>query len=78
MFRKAPPPERVAWQDFFHIFVAVLCLVSGGILLYRTLSVAVTPMGIVVGLAMVAFGVYRLRLAWQRYRIYCSRQRGER
>ncbi|MBI2909812.1 MAG: hypothetical protein HYX92_19405 [Chloroflexi bacterium] len=79
MFKKAPPPEAIVWQDYLRIFVSLATMISGAIVLYRAMSLPqVPPLAIVVGVAMVAFGAYRLRLAWKRYQTYVTRQRGER
>jgi hypothetical protein len=47
----------------------------GIIILARTLSIAVTVTGVLVGGAFVGFGVYRLWLAWNRYRLYRQNKR---
>jgi len=45
----------------------------GVIILVRTLAIAVTLPGVLIGGAFVAFGVYRLWTAWSRYRLYRQR-----
>ncbi len=78
MFRKAPLPEAIVWQDYLRIFLGLATLVSGAIMLYRTVSLPqIPPLAVVVGAVMVVFGAYRLRFAWQRYQVYARRRRGE-
>jgi len=76
--RNEPPPERFTWQDAFHIAVGVACLPLGAIILYRTLSVAVTIPAILVGGGFLTFGAYRLYTAWTRLRIYIGLRRARR
>jgi len=45
-------------------------------ILFRTLSIAVTVPGILVGGAFVGFGIHRLWLAWSRYRLYRGNKSG--
>jgi len=48
----------------------LLMIPLGIVILVRTVTVAVTVPGILVGCAFVAFGFYRLWLGWSRYRQY--------
>lgn len=45
-------------------------------ILFRTLSIAVTATGVLVGIAFVGFGIHRLWLAWSRYRLYRRNKSG--
>jgi hypothetical protein len=66
--RATPPPEFVSVTDIIHVVFAVLMVPLGLAILARTLQVTITPLGIGIGLAFSAFGIYRLRTAWFRYR----------
>ena len=68
--RPIPPPEQFTVADAVHIGLGVLMIPLGVIILVRTLSIAVTVPGILAGGAFVALGVYRVWLAWSRYRLY--------
>lgn len=68
--RSSPAPEQFTAADLLHIGLGVLMIPLGVIILVRTLSIAVTVTGILVGCAFVAFGVHRLWLAWSRYHLY--------
>ena len=68
--RPLPPPQAFTRADMLHILLAALMIPLGVVILVRTLSVAVTALGILVGVAFIAFGVYRLWLAWSRYLLY--------
>lgn len=63
-----PPPIAFTFGDKLRIALGVLILLLGIVILWRTLPLGVTPQGIVVGLAFVGFGVYRLWLAYTRLR----------
>ncbi|MGQ9684053.1 MAG: hypothetical protein ACUVX9_16090 [Anaerolineae bacterium] len=71
MRRRPPPgpPEIVTAGDALRILYGLLMIPLGGIILYRTLSIAVTPMGLMAGSAFIAFGLHRLWLGWSRYRL---------
>ncbi len=68
--RPAPPPERFTIADGCHIALGLLMVPLGVVILVRTLSIATTGAGVLVGGAFVAFGVHRLWTAWTRYRLY--------
>ena len=63
-----PPPTQFTFGDKMRIALGALILVLGIVILWRTLPLGVTPQGIVVGLAFVGFGVYRLWLGYTRLR----------
>lgn len=68
--RPLPPPERLTAADVLRTVMGFVMIPLGVAILVRTLSIAVTVPGILVGLAFVAFGVHRLWLAWHGYRFY--------
>ncbi len=41
----------------------------GMLILARTLSLAITVPGVLIGSAFIGLGIYRLWLAWGRYRL---------
>ena len=65
-----PPPERFTVADGLRIGMGALMIPLGVMILVRTLSIAVTVPGLLVGAAFVAFGVHRLWLGWHGYRLY--------
>ena len=71
--RPLPPPEQFTLADACRIGLGLLMIPLGIIILVRTLAIAVTVTGVLVGGAFVAFGVYRLWLAWNRYHLYRQR-----
>ncbi len=73
--RPYPPPQRFTALDACHIVLGLLMVPLGIIILARTVAIAVSPMGLLVGVAFVAFGIHRGWLAWSRYRLY-RRNRG--
>jgi hypothetical protein len=77
-FRRGPlpPPERLTAADVLHIVMALMMIPLGATILVRTAAVAITLQGVVVGGAFVAFGVYRLWLAWSRLRMLRHNGRG--
>jgi hypothetical protein len=72
----SPPPEFLSVTDVAHVALALLMVPLGAAITVRTLQVAFTPLGVGVGLAFSAFGVYRLRTAWVRYR-WLRQRRGQ-
>lgn len=73
--RPLPPPEQFTAADLLRIGLGVLMILLGVAILVRTLSIAITVPGVLVGGAFVAFGVHRLGLAWSRYQLYRQNKR---
>ncbi|MDE3090003.1 MAG: hypothetical protein KGJ80_11535 [Chloroflexota bacterium] len=61
-----PPPTAFTFSDKMRIALGALILLLGIVILWRTLPLGVTPQGIVVGMAFIGFGVYRLWLGYSR------------
>jgi len=61
------PPEKLTAGDVVHIVFGVLMIPLGLIILFRTLTTIRTLTGLLVGIAFVSFGVYRLYMAYIRY-----------
>jgi hypothetical protein len=61
-----PPPTQFTFGDKMRIALGALILLLGIVILWRTLPLGVTLQGIVVGLAFIGFGVYRLWLGYTR------------
>jgi hypothetical protein len=61
-----PPPIAFTFGDKMRIAMGALILLFGIVILWRTLPLGVTPQGIVVGIAFIGFGVYRLWLGFTR------------
>ena len=68
--RLLPPPERLTAVDVLRTVLGLLMIPLGAVILVRTLSIAVTLPGILVGVAFVGFGLHRLWVAWEGYRLY--------
>ncbi len=68
--RPMPPPERFTLSDKLHIALGLLMIPLGITILVRTLAIAVTVPGLLVGAAFVGLGVHRVWLGWTRYRLY--------
>ena len=71
------PPEQLTAADLFRIGLGLLMIPLGVIILVRTLTIAVTVTGVLVGGAFIAFGAHRLWMAWSRYRLYRQNKRGK-
>ncbi len=74
--RPLPPPEQFTGADLLRIGLGVAMIPLGVVILARTLSIALTAPGILVGGAFVGFGIHRLWLAWSRYRLYRGNKSG--
>ncbi len=69
--RSSPPPQKVTWMDWYRIGLGLLMIPLGVTILARSFSAGVvTPPAILMGLAFIAFGVYRLYVGIVRYRMY--------
>ncbi len=69
--RLVPPPERATWADLYRIGLGVLMLALGIAILVRTLSAGIfTPASVLIALAFIGFGLYRLYVGIVRYRLY--------
>jgi len=71
------PPEQFTAADMIRIGLGLLMIPLGVIILVRTLTIAVTVTGVLVGGAFIAFGAHRLWMAWGRYRLYRQNKRGK-
>ena len=65
-FRKLPPPTKFTMTDKYKLVLGVLALVLGVVILWRTITIAVTPPALMIGIAFIGFGVYRLWLGYTR------------
>ena len=65
-FRKLPPPTKFTMTDKYKLVLGVLALVLGVVILWRTIAIAVTPPALMIGIAFIGFGVYRLWLGYTR------------
>ena len=72
--RPVPPPEKLTAADIIHIVFAFLMIPLGLIILYRTVTTIKTVTGWLVGAAFLVFGVYRLYLAYTRYKMLPKRR----
>jgi len=65
-FRKLPPPTKFTITDKYRLVLGVIALVLGIVILWRTIAIAVSLPGLMVGIAFIGFGVYRLWLGYTR------------
>jgi hypothetical protein len=69
--RLVPPPEKATWADAYRFGLGVLMFALGITILVRAFVANVVTMpAILMGLAFIAFGVYRLYVGVVRYRMY--------
>jgi uncharacterized membrane protein HdeD (DUF308 family) len=66
IFRKLPPPTKFTITDKYRLVLGVIALVLGIVILWRTIAIAVSLPGLMVGIAFIGFGVYRLWLGYTR------------
>jgi hypothetical protein len=67
---KLPPPTQFTLADKYRIALGAAALVLGIVILWRTVSVAISPPAILVGFAFIGFGVYRLWLGYTRLKLW--------
>ncbi len=68
--RPVPIPEKITTADVLRIILGLMMIPLGIVIVVRTLSIAVTVTGIMVGAAFIAFGVHRTWVGVARYRLY--------
>lgn len=56
------------WVDRYRLGTSVLMALLGAVVLYRVLSAAPSLPGVLLGGALLAFGLYRLSFYWKRWR----------
>jgi hypothetical protein len=64
--RNLPPPTEFTLSDKYRIVLGIAAILLGAVILWRTLSIAISPPAIFVGLAFICFGGYRLWLGFTR------------
>jgi hypothetical protein len=65
------PPEKATFADFYRIGLGLLMIPLGITVLVRTISAGIiTPASILMSVAFIGFGVYRLYVGIVRYRMY--------
>lgn len=66
-----PLPQKATWMDAYRIGLGLLMIPLGVTILARSFSAGIiTPPAILMGLAFIAFGAYRLYVGIVRYRMY--------
>ena len=66
MFRKLPPPTKFTIIDKYKLFLGVVAVILGVVILWRAIVVAISPPAVMVSVAFIGFGVYRLWLGYTR------------
>lgn len=59
-------PIRFTLGDKVRLILGAMILLLGILILWRTLPFGITPQAIIIGLAFIGFGVYRLWLGYSR------------
>ena len=69
--RLVPPPQKATWMDFYRIGLGLLMIPLGITILVRSISAGIVTLpAVLMGLAFIAFGAYRLYVGIVRYRMY--------
>jgi uncharacterized membrane protein HdeD (DUF308 family) len=66
ILRKLPPPTKFTIIDKYKLVLGVMAIALGVVILWRTIPVAVSPPALMIGIAFIGFGVYRLWLGYTR------------
>ncbi len=70
-----PPPEKATWLDAVRFVYGGLFILLGIAILVRAISEGIiTPPAILMGMILIAFGVYRLYVGIVRYRMFRAAQ----
>ncbi len=71
--RQVPPPQKATRADAYRFALGVLMIPLGVTILARSWSAGiVTPPAILMGLAFIAFGLFRVYTGLVRYRMFRS------
>ena len=65
-FRKLPPPTKFTIIDKYKLLLGVIAVILGVVILWRAIVVAISPPAVMVSVAFIGFGVYRLWLGYTR------------
>ena len=65
-FRKLPPPTKFTIIDKYKLVLGVIAIALGVVILWRTIPVAISPPALMIGIAFIGFGIYRLWLGYTR------------
>jgi hypothetical protein len=69
--RLVGPPERATKADAYRVFLGALMVPLGVVILARSLALGVlSPASVIMSVAFVGFGVYRVYVGIVRYRMY--------
>jgi len=69
-----PPPTQFTFGDKLRIALGGVILLLGVVVLWRTMPLGITPQAMVVGVAFIGFGVYRLWLGYTRLKEWQARK----
>ena len=66
ILRKLPPPTKFTIIDKYKLALGVIAIALGAVILWRTIPAAISPPALMIGIAFIGFGVYRLWLGYTR------------
>ena len=71
---RLPPPTAFTLADKYRLALGALALVLGIVILWRTVQIAISPPAVLIGLAFIGFGAYRLWLGFTRLKQWSRRK----
>ena len=66
ILRKLPPPTKFTITDKYKLLLGLIALILGVVILWQTVAIAISPPALMMGIAFIGFGVYRLWLGYTR------------
>jgi uncharacterized membrane protein HdeD (DUF308 family) len=66
ILRKLPPPTKFTITDKYKLLLGLIALILGVVILWQTVTIAISPPALMIGIAFIGFGVYRLWLGYTR------------
>ena len=66
ILRKLPPPTKFTITDKYKLLLGLIALILGVVILWQTVAIAISPPALMIGIAFIGFGVYRLWLGYTR------------
>lgn len=61
-----PPPTQFTLSDKYRFVLGAAAILLGIVILWRTISIAISPPALLIGVAFICFGAYRLWLGFTR------------
>ncbi len=66
--RPAEVPDQPGWRDYFQMVTTALMVILGSYILLQTLFARWTFPSLIFSVALLLFGLFRIRMIWNYFR----------